>query len=256
MRILVTRPESQAQELLAAIEEGGFEPLALPLLAIDAINSSADQAAIQAIKRCVLDLDQYQHLIFASTNAVHCAFYWINRYWPQLPVDLNWYAIGDATARALAEYAVEADAAGGSMNSETLLQQTKLQQLDHQRVVIFRGVGGRVYLAEQLRSRGATVDYCEVYRRRAVSYPAGKLRQLVAGGEQTVLTVTSVETLENLLQMAKQDAIALELCALPLLVPGQRVAQHAREAGFTQLIVAENAGVKAFMAALLNYKNQ
>ena len=51
------------------------------------------------------------------------------------------------------------------MNTEALLKLPELHQIDGQRFLILRGVGGRETLATQLRARGAHVDYAECYRR-------------------------------------------------------------------------------------------
>lgn len=256
LQVLVTRPQSQALDLIAALKHASAEVIAYPLMAIESIVEQDEVSAVQAIKRAVMDLDQYQHAIFISTNAVDCAFYWVEQYWPQLPVGIEYYAIGAATAARLNAHGLESQAAAGSMNSEALLALPSLQHLAAKKVIIFRGVGGREHLAEVLRQRGAQLDYCEVYRRATVTPATGSLRQLLQKGDDLVLTVSSGETLENLMQLAKVDAVEKALKLLPLLVPGKRVAELARQQGFTQVLVAENASVKAFLAELEKYQQR
>lgn len=254
LHVLVTRPQSQAEELISALENTSATVTAMPMMAIEAIDEQSDFSVVQSIKSTVMDLDQYQHVIFISTNAVNCAFYWIEQYWPQLPIGINWYAIGAATAAALTEYGPEPETGSASMNSEALLMLPSLQQLLHTRVAIFRGVGGREHLAEVLRQRGAEVTYCDVYKRFMLQADSGKLRQTMQMDGALVLTATSVDTLKKLLRTAELDGVDAQLKALPLLIPGQRVANAAREMGFEQLLIAENAGVKAFMSELITYQ--
>ena len=256
LQVLVTRPQSQAAELIAALNNAAAEVIAFPVMAIEAVSEQDELSTVQAIKSTVMDLDQYQHVIFISTNAVNCAFYWIEKYWPQLPVDITYYAIGAATASTLNSYGLESQAAAGSMNSEALLALPSLQQLLGQKVAIFRGVGGREHLADVLGQRGAQVGYCEVYRRVAVKHSPGSLHQLLKTDKDLILTVSSGETLENILQLAKVDAVENALKSLPLLVPGKRVAVLAQQQGFSKLLVAENASVKAFLGELGKYQQR
>jgi MFS superfamily sulfate permease-like transporter len=78
-------------------------------------------------------------------------------------------------------------------DSEALLALPQLEQVAGKRIAIFRGVGGRTLLADTLRSRGATVDYVECYRRRRPDADAGPLLQRWA--DVSAVTIASAETL-------------------------------------------------------------
>jgi uroporphyrinogen-III synthase len=246
-RVLVTRPQAQSAALIAALQEQGDIPVVLPLLNIVTYNESEHSPACEAIKSKVLRLDEYQHLIFISTNAVTAGWHWIDRYWPQLPVAQRWYAIGEATAAALLQH-VECAQPEKIMNSEGLLALPALQNISQQKVLIFRGKGGRDFLRQALQERGAQVDYCEVYERQAVHYTNGELAKFLGEGLD-LLTVTSGETLQLLLEQAVNDGIKEDIQKLPIIVPGQRVADLARASGFDAVLVAENASVPAILNA-------
>lgn len=248
-RILVTRPEAQSGPLTSAIETQGDVAVALPLLAIIPFTETDAPQACASIRQRIQHLADYQHVIFISTNAVDAGFDWIDRFWPQLPAGQIWYAIGQATAERLRHHTVEAEQAGPAMNSESLLQHPNLQALQQQKVLIVRGDGGRDYLREQLQARGATVDYCDVYQRMPCSYPPGTLKKLLNQGLD-FLTVTSTETIQQLLDQAIIDGVQNHITATTLIVPGLRVAAFARQKGFRHICVADNAGVAAMLEAL------
>ena len=250
-RILVTRPEAQSGPFIAALKAQGDIPLELPLMQITAYNEEQHDQQCRLITQTIQKLDQYQHVICISTNAVDSAWFWVDRYWPQLPARQIWYAIGEVTAATLKQYVSDVEQSGKAMNSESLLQHPGLQSLNNQKVLIFRGKGGREYLKEQLELRGAQVDYCEVYERQAVSYNNGEFRTYLQSGID-FLAVTSAETIQLLLDQAMIDGITREVKKLPLIAPGKRVANFAREAGFQQVIEAENAGLKAMLEAINN----
>ena len=260
LQILNTRPAAQSHKWQALLSSLGAKVVSLPLMEIipvatvnTAIDGGPKPTALQNIISRVLDLDLYQHVIFISQNAVNYGFPWIDRYWVELPLGQEYYAVGRATAAALKQCGIESVVAGGAMNSEALLALPELADLNDQRVLIFRGVGGRDTLAEVMTSRGAKVDYCELYTRCPCPKAAeeiGKCWQPNPG--QSVITVHSGETLSYWSDLINQ-VNEPQWRQLPVLVPGQRVYEIASKAGFEHLIKAENAGDEAMSRALTEY---
>ena len=252
-RILVTRPAHQSAGWSALLQAQGAVVDCIPLLDIEPIEEGD---AAQAIKNLILDFDQFDHAIFVSQNAVQYAFDWLDDYWPQLPQGPRYYAIGAATARAIrARGAVpetgntgEQDASQAStMDSEALLALPSLQHPQGERVILFRGQGGRTLIGTTLEERGARVDYCELYRR---TLPADATVQLRAYRlTPDVITVHSGETLDNLHRAIESSARAPLRQAL-ILCPSDRVAANARALGFPRVHAAVNAGDAAMLTAL------
>ncbi|WP_232522327.1 uroporphyrinogen-III synthase [Marinimicrobium alkaliphilum] len=263
-RVLVTRPLAQAEPWCEQLRACGADAVAVPVLALAPV-TGADQC--QAIKQRIMDFDLYQKAIFVSRNAVHYAFEWLEDFWPQLPMGIEYYAVGDATARALADHGVAVSALtaaqSGAMTSETLLAAPDLQAVTGQKIVIFRGCGGRGAMAEILRERGAQVDYCELYERLLPEGTAQALARALPPEGETLVTVHSGESLTNLVTVLNglttspdSATLAQYLWRQPLVVPGNRVAGLAREAGFDRVIMAENATDPAMFAALERYVNR
>jgi uroporphyrinogen-III synthase len=248
IKVLLTRPAGQSDGLARAIASEGGHSVSYPVMRIEGLDEQADAVVCQRTKQLLMNLDHYQQVIFISTNAVHYGMAWIEQYWPQLPTGIEWHAIGTATGQALTAAGVSTAGAAQStgMNSEALLQHASLQVLDNTRILIVRGVGGREYLGEQLRQRGARVDYAECYQRSKVERPAGELAQLLQRERVNCLLVNSGETLDYTCQLPD----AGQLKGLPTIVPGERVAGMARERGFSNIVVASNASTDAIMVAL------
>lgn len=246
LTVLVTRPESQQAELSAAITALGGTPVAFPLLRIEPIAEASDLAALQ---RQIQHLDNYQLLVFISTNAAQYGAALIDSFWPQFPVGVDVLAVGPTTAAAVENaLGCEVISSETGMNSEALLQLPRLQQVADQKIAIFRGKGGRELLASTLRDRGARVDYFEVYQRQLLSYAPQELVNTIERRGVNVLSVTSAESLQRLQELAAANTQALYL--LPLIVPSSRVAGLARDAGFTHVVDAGGANVDAFIEAL------
>ncbi|TGD74349.1 uroporphyrinogen-III synthase [Mangrovimicrobium sediminis] len=219
-----------------------------PLLDLQALPELSADA-----RRCVLNLDLYQHVIFISTNAVRFGLECIDDYWPQLPVGIAWYAIGDATAALLAERGLAVVTPGDAMHSEGLLARPELAQVAGEKVLIVKGEGGRQTLASALRERGATVDELACYRRTCPQLPAGALAGRLARGPVAAILISSGEGLENLLTLlsAKETTKFRDIA---LVVPSPRVAAQAQEAGFRSVITANNASDTAMLQALQQWR--
>ncbi len=248
MRVLVTRPEGRAQALVDAIAAAGGAAVVLPLLQIVPLDETEDADTCRRTRSQVLELDRYRRLIFISVNAVVHGCEWIHQYWPQLPLGQRYYAIGEATAKALQAEGlpVVANATNSAWDSESLLSQADFAAPDGEHILIFRGVGGREYLAEQLRARGAIVDYAECYRRRAPQLTAAQLATTLKQEGIDCAAVNSGETLQHLAQLLTSEQRA----ALPVVVPSARVVAAAAELGFARVQCAANAGTEATLQAL------
>jgi len=159
-RVLVTRPAHQAQNLSQLIEERGGVAIRFPTLAIVAVDNAS------TIRDTLAHLERYQWFIFISANAVTMHGYYSDGVkMPQFKLG-RIAAIGKATAQALAHAGLPASLVPeGVYNSEALLAMPQMQQMKGQNCLIIRGEGGREELATTLRSRGAAVEYLDVYKR-------------------------------------------------------------------------------------------
>lgn len=247
--VLVTRPAGQADELCAAIAAAGFNVQNLPMLRVLPLTELAP-----AQRQQLLDLDQYQHIVFISGNAVRHGMAWIESCWPQLPVGLDWYAVGERTARLLLPFGVDAQTPGADMSSEGLLALSSLQQLSGQRVLIVKGEGGRQALARELGGRGARVDELACYRRAEPELAPGELALKLSQWGIDLILISSGEGLGNMLALLS-PAETTKFSCITLLVPSRRVADMASTAGFEQVVTAENASDSAMLRALAAWQS-
>tara|TARA_R110001583_G_scaffold21499_1_gene81692 strand:+ start:4961 stop:5794 length:834 start_codon:yes stop_codon:yes gene_type:complete len=249
-RVLVTRPEHQADALCASLIALGAEAIRFPTLNIRP--TTKDDHDYPHLNNCFLNLDQYHAVIFISANAAKIGYDWIDHYWPQLPVATLWLAVGAATGRCLSQLGLPASAAGGSMDTETLLALPQLQQICDSKILICRGQGGREQLADELRLRGAKVDYADLYQREIPVYSQPEIKSIIYKSAISAILVSSGEGLCNLLNLTKQpDSKKSALSNTPLVVPSQRVAILAQQGHFNHIEVAANATDAAMIDALL-----
>jgi uroporphyrinogen-III synthase len=239
-RILVTRPEHQADRLCQLIADQGGEAIRFPTLAIVGHEDSA------GIQKRLANLAKFQWLVFISANAVNFAVK-ANGGKIRHHSALRFVAIGSATAQAMqaAGLAVDLMPTEGQ-NSEALLAMNAMQAIAGQHFLLVRGVGGREDLAETLRARGADVEYLEVYKRIIPHIGNSGVPVLLATGQVDVVTVTSVETLKNLLVMVGAAA-KQQLLETPLVVMSDRIRGCAVEMGFRQVVVTQSPSDAAML---------
>jgi uroporphyrinogen-III synthase len=263
IHVLVTRPIDQAEPWIKYLQSLGAETTHIPAIGILPIDNKAET---ENLKQKILDLDKYQKLIFVSQNAVTHGVEWIDRYWPQLPSDQDFFAIGAATARLLKEklshyeLPVASSAEETAMNSEALLDLPAMQKVKGQQILLFRGQGGRTLLSEVLEARGAKVDYCELYKRiLPITFNFAAFDHFKNTTKQPVTSVHSGESLNNLCQLISTIKDKKHLPWLKeqaLLVPGERVAEQAKTLGFNEIIVAKNATQKSMTGALNDWRQK
>jgi len=219
LRVLVTRPVDQAEELATAIEAAGGVAIRFPAIRISGLEPNVIATAFAA-------LPEPDIAIFVSSNAVIHGLSCVRKSNAQLA------AIGPATAATLQQAGRPADISPGSgFDSEQLLKQPALQNVRGKRIVIVRGQSGRALLGDTLTDRGASVHYLAVYRREKSTVPAEEIVRLDSAWQDhgiDCVTVMSVETLQGLMQLLPPTSLD-RLRETPLVAPGERVIQTIME---------------------------
>lgn len=247
-RVLITRPQGQAEGLSSGAQELGCIVHRQPLLELQALPYLAP-----AQRQRVVDLDLYGHVIFISGNAVRFGMACIDDYWPQLPVGISWYAVGESTAARLRDFGVEALTPGAVMTSEGLLALRELEAVTDQRILIVKGEGGRATLLEELERRGARVDELACYRRRCPRLDAGELGAKINRWRIQLIVISSGEGFTNM-QALLSPQETTNFKGVYLIVPSERVARMAQEAGYEHIVTAENASDAAMLRALEDWQ--
>jgi uroporphyrinogen-III synthase len=246
--VLVTRPEHQAHHLCQLIEAEGGAPVRYPALVI---KPRPDRAAVRAATG---PADRYDLIIFISANSVRYGADFLDQ-----RRDVPLAAVGQPTAAALnaAGYRVSVMPAEGA-SSEALLAMPQLAHMSGQRVLIVRGSGGRVLLAEALAARGATVQYAEVYTRepaRPSTQLQAEIEQLWRQGGIRAYAATSVELLEALVGIVTPRSREL-MDSTALVTGSQRVADAAARLGLgSPILLADSPDDAALTGALVRWRS-
>lgn len=255
MRVIVTRPASEAQGWTRELRSRGFDVLALPLIEIGPGPRPVELLAAWQ------QLASFHAAMFVSANAVR-------HFFAARPAGAQWapatraWATGPGTHQALADAGVAASsidsppAQAAQFDSEALWDTVSHQIAAVHRVLIVRGsddgreAGGRDWLAERVRAAGARVDTVVSYSRAAPHWRPEQLseaRQAVgAGGVWLFSSSQAIANLRGLLP--RQDWAAARAVATH-----PRIASAARQAGFG-VVCESRPSLDAIAAALESFR--
>jgi len=240
-RILITRPQPEADRWVAGLRAHGLGAEALPLIRIRAAPSPA-------LLQAQAEWQRYSAIMVVSGNAAAHFFdqHWLAALTGQAPAatQTRVWAPGPGTAAALRRLGVPPalidmpDAGAAQFESETLWQRVHRQIGPGSRVLIVRGTDaeaasaqgrGREWLAGQLRQAGATVDFVVAYERAGPEWNEALHAQAASAlAPDCCWIFSSSEAVMHL----RHRFDATQLAPAQALSTHPRIAQAALDAGF------------------------
>lgn len=233
MRVLVTRPQPQADEWVAGLGHAGIDAVALPLIEI---GPAPDPAAVDA---AWAGLGALALVVFVSPNAAA-------RFFDLRPVGMRWpdgvlaASPGPGTSRVLQALGVpSAQLVEPASDSPRFDSEALWGVLSPRRdwrgagVLVVRGDGGRDWLTRTLREHGAQVAHVAAYRRRAPRFDAGQrsvLDAAMAEPERHLWFFSSSEAIDHL--DAAMPSSAAAWARSKAIATHPRIAQRALALGF------------------------
>ncbi len=244
MRLIVTRPERDAQRWVRDLQAAGQTAVAMPLIHIGPVS---DTTHLQA---AWMNLMRYVAVMFVSGNAVDYFFASKPALAPefiaQSATKIRAWAPGPGTADALIRGGVGLQRIdmpaldAGQFDSETLWQLVADQVHPGDKVLIVRGGAGdaqspaesgvgRDWLAQQVTGAGGQVEFVVAYQRHAPTLTVFE-RALAceAAVDGSLWLFSSTEAVLNLCRALPQQSWA----QAKALATHPRIAAAARSAGF------------------------
>jgi uroporphyrinogen-III synthase len=206
---------------------------------------------LDSLPQTLASLSEGDLVFVLSQHVVQYAHSQLCRNGATWPAHLAWFAIGRTTALALhtvshlpVRYPQDRE------TTEVLLQLPELQNVAGKKALILRGNGGRELLGETLSARGADVTFCECYQRSARIYDGTEEAFRWRERGVSTLVVTSGEMLQQLYALIPQWYRNNWLLHCRLLVVSERLASLARDLGWQDIRIADNADNDALLRAL------
>lgn len=264
--IIVTRPSGQARQLIEvltlAIQNSGVakhslpEVISLPLLTIV---PKADAALADHIATVLSDADL---AIFVSPNAIESVMRLLERDWQTFSKQIIPIGVmGGSSQLALRNHGI-----GNEVNPTPIIMPKLNAQWDSEglwhelqtlnwnwvdkKVVIFKGEGGRDWLADTLKNAGANVETISSYTRIPldVDNPAWQAIHEMDFSKSLWL-LTSSEAVRYLGTVMK-DQFTQDLSAASALCPHHNIADAAEIIGFGEVFTTDSGDEALIKASL------
>lgn len=243
-RIVVTRSQEQAAELVNKLSELGADVIELPVLKI------CDPVDKQGFAECVVNVHTYDWLVFSSTNGVRRffdAFFALYKDARSLG-GVRIAAVGPGTQAAIESYRFAVDLVPERHIAEGLLETFQNEHsIDSQTVLWVRPENARPVLVDGLKEQNAIVDECIAYRIEAEKDdPTGAAERLSEEGAD-MITFTSSSTAKYFHDLGlpwPADCVAISI--------GPITTAKLKELGCDQLIEAESHSIEGIVTAIVD----
>ena len=264
--IVLTRPIGQTQALMQALRAllshhdmfAAEQPniLSVPLLSIIPKDGEALTEQVRtALQRADL-------AIFVSPNAIECTLRLVGKSWQALsPQPLTIGVMGGSSQQTLHKYGIGLEDAPtpilipdqpGQWDSEGLWKklQDSHQDWAHRKVSIFKGEGGRDWLADTLQQAGALVEPISVYSRAPLdsANPIWLTIQTLDFA-QSLWLLTSSEAVRYLGKVM-QAQFSGRLRAASAICTHHNIAGAAEQIGFGKVLLCEPGDAAVTEAAM------
>jgi uroporphyrinogen III methyltransferase/synthase len=241
LRVLVTRPVGQEEELGRLLREQGAEPVYAPSIEIRGIEASAELVRELAAK-------EWDWIIFTSSNGVRHSL----RQLQAAGLDVRAMgkarlaAIGSGTARALAALGLSVAFVPARYTSAALGVSLP-EPVRGARILIPRAAQAPRDLPDALAERGAQVTEWPVYETIPAAMDKEALAKEFAEGRIDAVALTSSSTARSLAAAAGAEALA----KVDLVCIGPVTAQAVRALGLEPAVVAEEHTTAGLVRAMV-----
>jgi len=243
-RILITRPQVQAEEFANALIGAGAQPVLFPVIQITPPdNFSAFDFALRS-------LEQYDWLILSSIHGVEAFFKRLEVLGiKQIPPGLRVAAVGSKTAQCLSAQGVWIDYVPEEYIPEAMLPGLG-KNIYGERFLFPQSNLARTVLTNGIRSAGGLVTEVIAYRTLLNEPDSSQLDQLRAGVD--VVTFTSPSTVKNFIAIVQKNGLdPCHLAGNPLFACIGPITKNAAEdIGLVNLVTASEYTIDGLIEAL------
>jgi uroporphyrinogen III methyltransferase / synthase len=248
-RILITRTREQASGLRTMLEDEGAKVIELPTLEI------VDGASPQLLGRVIDAMadGEYGWVLFTSVNGVRRFLGAVQDTGRDARAfhDSKIAAVGPATAEALRDFGIRADAMPEEYEGRQLGLLLAGHDLARRRILVPRADAARPELIQILRARGAEVEEVPLYSSEVPRNPDPAILGSIRAGEIDVITFASSSAVRNLAKMMGDEFGQLKQAVTACIGPS--TAEAARRCGLTPAVVATQHTIPGLVESLRDF---
>ncbi len=245
--VIVTRAETQAEDLVARLNDAGADVIEAPAIRIDP-PSSWDE-----VDAAIARLGRYRWVILTSVNAVAAFFDRVLARGADARAlgGVRVCAIGEKTAAAIRRYGVVPDRVAEESTGEGLVAALADQDLAGAAILFPRAKVAREVIGEALIARGGKVDVVTVYQTQPVGRVPDQAREALQRRQGAIVTFTSPSTVGGFLDALGVDAALM--CDAVVACLGPPTAEAARQRGLAVTIQPRHQTMAALVEAIVDH---
>ncbi len=256
-RIIITRPEEQADELVYPLMDAGADCILFPTIKIVAPEDW------YTLDKAINELHKYNWIIFTSVNGVKFFF---NRMMElkkdgRILGNSKICAIGPKTAQALKNRCIVPDLMPEEYRAEDIVRCFSQIQIKGERFLIPRVDNARDLLPKELKKMGAKVDVVCAYRNilpEVEEQKKEKIREMLLKGKADIVVFTSPSTFYNFIKLldipesrAKDYFKDIKIACI-----GPVTANAVKKTGLKPAIMPEKYDIPHLIEAIIVYYEQ
>ena len=271
-RIVITRPAHQSREFIRQLEDMGAQCLAIPLIEIE---STSD---LDGLDRIVTHLDEFDWIIFTSTNAVQPVLESMDRVGihPSTLKHCQAAVVGKKTKKRAQSLGFTVDICPEKQSGEGLFElfsanylerSPSVQRANHAsdntgatrhpgnslplagaRLFYPKASKAPGFLREQVSSAGGELIEFVAYHTNLLRENAEEIRRQIEASAIDVITFFSPSAIESLAESPIGDIRRVKIAVI-----GPTTEQAAREFGLNPEIVATEPSAESLARAIVSY---
>jgi uroporphyrinogen III methyltransferase / synthase len=246
-RVLVTRPEGQAEELVALLDAAGALPIVFSAIEIVPPHEWG------AVDRAIAQLRGYDTVIFTSVNGVRffCRRMMESAVGTEALNRLTVCAIGSRTAAELKDRGVRVDVVPEKFQAESIIDALRKRGIAGKRFLLPRAERAREVLPEEIQKSGGHIDVVTVYRTIVGNADRNTLIGLLLEKSIDAVTFTSSSTVEYFVELIAGNTGLLLGCVIASI--GPITADAAASLGIKTDVMPEEYTAPGLLEALARY---
>lgn len=227
--ILLTRPLANNHSLGSVLRKIGHQVLEVPLVEIVPVES------VDGDKQLAREVADFDDFVFISQHSVNQGVHIILENLEEIAPEQRVIAVGRRTARELRKYFARVFHPEKGVGGEALMATEEMADLSGRKILIIRGANGKAWLGDEMRARGAQVEYFDCYKRRKPRYLSADLKRVLRTINVDVVFLHSVHAAANMLASAGSDSVKLRL--LTAVVGSRDIKRYLTEQGWKGYVV-------------------
>ncbi|MBF0570103.1 MAG: uroporphyrinogen-III C-methyltransferase [Candidatus Omnitrophica bacterium] len=248
-RILVTRPEHQAAELIGILKGHGAEVTAVPLIKIVPVTDTPK------IRLKLRNLSHYDWLVFTSVNGVDLFLQALrrNKIRPGVLKARKFAAIGRKTADALEKAGIPVALVPKDFVQESLADELIAKVQKDERLFLVNAEGSRPFLEQKLISAGINVDTVGLYKSAPVVENHARVREMFARRKVDAVMLTSSSCVDSFVDVFGRARLKERTKNVTIALIGPISAATAHHAGLPVTVESREFTVEGLANALIQY---